>query len=95
MHGAAQLNKGKNIRRTGIPATIDGKPNPQYAEVVLLTLRQRQVCDLVAKGMTNKEIAAELGIGDRTVESHRHAGYQKMGVRNAVELVRKVMGAKE
>lgn len=35
-----------------------------------LTLRQEQVLDLLADGLTNKEIAARLGISWRTVERH-------------------------
>lgn len=58
-----------------------------------LTTKQREVCELVAKGWTNKEIAQKLGIQPRTVESHRDAIYDKLGVRNAVELTRKVLGA--
>lgn len=60
-----------------------------------LTIRQQRVCDLVVKGLTAKEIGQKLGIGARTVESHRDTIYRKLGVRNAVELVRKTMGAME
>jgi DNA-binding CsgD family transcriptional regulator len=35
-----------------------------------LTIKQRQVRDLLAKGMTSKEIASGVGIGPRTVEGH-------------------------
>lgn len=57
-----------------------------------LTPRQIKVCELVAKGYTNKEAAASLGIGARTVEDHRRYAMEKLGVRNAVELTRKVLG---
>jgi DNA-binding NarL/FixJ family response regulator len=56
-----------------------------------LTSRQKQVCDLIALGLTNKEISDRLGIGDRTVESHRLVVFKKMRVRNAVELVRQLL----
>lgn len=58
-----------------------------------LTPKQQAVCDLVARGWMNKEIAQKLGISSRTVEDHRDTIYKKLGVRNAVELVRKVLGA--
>ena len=86
---------GVNIRRTGIPATINGKSNPAYVQAFQLTLQQHRVCELVALGLSNKEIAAEMGIGSRTVESHRELIFKKMGVRNAVEMVRKVLGVSE
>lgn len=55
-----------------------------------LTERQRGVCDLVTQGFSNKEIGRRLGIGHRTVECHRAEIYRKVGVRNAIELVRKI-----
>jgi two-component system response regulator DctR len=58
-----------------------------------LTVRQREISDLLAKGWNNKEIANKLGIGRRTVEDHRAAIYDKLGVRNVVELTRKMLGA--
>jgi DNA-binding NarL/FixJ family response regulator len=91
MHGAAM----SNIRRTGIPATIDGKPNPEYSAAVVLTLRQRQVCELIVQGKTNKEIARDLSISPRTVEDHRTDIYAAMDVRNAVGLIYKVLTKKE
>lgn len=58
-----------------------------------LTPKQKQVRDLVALGWSNKEIAAKLGVDTRTIETHRANIYDRMGVRNAVELVRKMLGA--
>lgn len=63
--------------------------------MIQLTTKQQEVCDLVTKGWTAKEIAQRLGIGSRTVESHRNAIYEKMGVHNAVQLTRKILGASE
>lgn len=58
-----------------------------------LTTKQQQVCDLIVRGLSNKEIAEQVGIGVRTVETHRDAIFHKAGVRNAVELTRKMLGA--
>lgn len=58
-----------------------------------LTARQTEISALLALGWSNKEIANKLGISRRTVEDHRGAIYDKLGVRNAVELTRKVLGA--
>ncbi len=58
-----------------------------------LTHRQQEVSSFLARGWTNKEIANELGISRRTVEDHRGAIYDKLGVRNVVELTRKILGA--
>jgi DNA-binding NarL/FixJ family response regulator len=58
-----------------------------------LTKKQAEVRDLLVRGWSNKEIATQLQITARTVEAHRAKVYEKMGVRNAVELVRKMLGA--
>lgn len=58
-----------------------------------LTTKQQKVCDLIVKGWSNKEIADSLGVSRRTVENHREAVFNKTGARNAVELVRMVLGA--
>lgn len=51
-----------------------------------LTARERQILNPVLEGKPNKLIACELGISMRTVESHRASLFQKMGVKNAVQL---------
>lgn len=58
-----------------------------------LTDRQATVRDLMTTGMRSKEIAEQLHISHRTVEVHRREVFAKYGVRNAVELTRKVLTA--
>jgi FixJ family two-component response regulator len=52
-----------------------------------LTPRERQVLDLVAIGMLNKQIAAELGAAEKTIKVHRGRIMEKMQVRTATALV--------
>lgn len=56
-----------------------------------LTPRQRQVLDGVLAGQASKTIAFELGISQRTVESHRAALMERVGAKSVPELVRKVL----
>jgi two-component system response regulator FixJ len=56
-----------------------------------LSLRQRQVLDLVAQGLSNKEIAVKLGLSPRTVENYRAWVMERMGAKNLAELVRMVV----
>jgi two-component system response regulator FixJ len=56
-----------------------------------LSERQRQVMELAATGLANKEIAARLRISPRTVEIHRAWMMERMGARNVADLVRMVM----
>jgi two-component system NarL family response regulator len=52
-----------------------------------LAPRERDVIRLVASGNTNKEIAAQLGIGDETVKTLLERTYAKLGVRRRAEAV--------
>jgi two-component system response regulator FixJ len=55
-----------------------------------LSARQRQVMELVASGMSSKEIANQLSISQKTVENHRAWVMERMGARNVAEMVRMV-----
>jgi DNA-binding NarL/FixJ family response regulator len=45
-----------------------------------LTARERQVLALVARGLANKQIAARLGISEKTVKTHLGSAFQRLGV---------------
>jgi FixJ family two-component response regulator len=53
-----------------------------------LTARERQVMALVVRGLPNKRIAAELGIGEKTIKVHRGRVMTKMQVHSLADLVR-------
>ena len=52
-----------------------------------LTPRERQVMEHVVRGRLNKQIGADLGIGDKTVKVHRGRAMSKMNVRSVAQLV--------
>lgn len=56
-----------------------------------LTQRQKDVAGLLAKGLTNKEIAAVLGIGTGTVKTHVAAILRELGASNRTEAVVELM----
>lgn len=58
-----------------------------------LTGREREVLLGIAQGRTNKEIAGELGISHRTVETHRESLMRKLQLRTVAELTRFALGA--
>jgi two-component system response regulator FixJ len=57
----------------------------------MLTRRERDVLAQLAEGATNKETAQRLGLSARTIEGHRSSIMKKVGVRNATELVRRIL----
>ena len=63
-------------------ARLGGRP-PSDGE---LTPSERKVAALVAHGRTNREVAAELVLSEKTVESHLSHVYRKLGLRSRAEL---------
>jgi DNA-binding NarL/FixJ family response regulator len=63
-------------------------PPNEAAPPAALTERQHEVLRLIAAGLTSKQIGAELGISERTVEGHRVAIYRRLGVRSALDAIR-------
>jgi DNA-binding NarL/FixJ family response regulator len=65
-------------------------PSPNVAvanEASALTERELQVVQCAAKGMTNKVIAAELGLSEHTVKNYLFRSFEKIGVSNRIELL--------
>ena len=60
---------------------------------VQLTSREMEVLQLIAEGKANKETAAELGIGMKTVEKHREHLMQKLDIHDTAGLTRYAISA--
>jgi DNA-binding NarL/FixJ family response regulator len=56
-----------------------------------LTVRERDVLELLAEGLPNKAIAARLGISDQTVKFHIASLLSKLGASNRTEAVRRAL----
>ena len=67
-----------------------GRLNQKAAQ---LTSREREVLQLIAEGKANKETAAELGIGIKTVEKHREHLMAKLDIHDTAGLTRYAIGA--
>ena len=67
-------------------APLLGKAKP--AGVAALPPRQREILAQIGRGLSSKEIAADLGISVKTVETHRAAVMHKLKLRTTAELVR-------
>jgi two-component system response regulator FixJ len=79
------------IARSAVVTTRQGERAQFAARAAELSHRQRQVMRLVAKGLSNKEIAQKLEISPRTVENYRSWVMERMGAGNLAELVRMVV----
>jgi DNA-binding NarL/FixJ family response regulator len=74
---------GAFVRRSRERATI----------VSSLTPRQREIIRLIAGGFTSRQMATQLGLSERTIESHITEAYRRLGVRTRVQAVAKAVQA--
>jgi FixJ family two-component response regulator len=83
---AAALDRGRALRaaRTA-EAGVD-------ARLARLTPRESEVLDMVVEGRLNKQIAADLGVAEKTIKVHRARVMQKLEVHTVADLVRLVIG---
>jgi FixJ family two-component response regulator len=65
---------------------------PDFPGHERLTAREREVLERIARGASSKEASRELAISPRTVEVHRARIMEKLGAKNAADLVRVVLG---
>lgn len=62
-------------------------------QIKTLSPRQLQVTTLVAAGLRNKEVAARLGLSEKTVKMHRGLVMEKLGLKTSADLVRMAVEA--
>ncbi|MES2674072.1 MAG: response regulator transcription factor [Pseudomonadota bacterium] len=79
---------GADLLRQLVFATANTVTTTQAASLLhSLTLREKSVAEAVAAGKTNKEVARELDITERTVKAHLSAVFEKLDVRDRLHLV--------
>ncbi len=86
LHAIRAVSRGEQVFPVGtdelVASTNDGNP------ASVLTAREQQVMEMLARGMTNREIAEQLQISIKTVDTHRGHVLKKLGLRNNTELAR-------
>jgi len=86
---AILLGVGRTLRVRR--ASLKGSPHSEYAFEEPLTPREVEVLELLAEGLSNKAIAARLGISDQTVKFHVAAICGKLGAANRTDAVRRAI----
>lgn len=59
--------------------------DPEATKLSSLSRREKEILELVSKGLKNKEIGDQLGIEESTVKQHMRKIFEKLGVRNRTE----------
>jgi DNA-binding NarL/FixJ family response regulator len=95
-----EVHQGRTFFSPSIAGHFDrlNPPAPSPADrlnfkVAQLTSREMEVLQLIAEGKANKETAAELGIGIKTVEKHREHLMQKLDIHDTAGLTRHAISA--
>lgn len=76
------------IMAEGYLRRVDATGEHAQGEDVPLTKREKEILTLVVKGLTNQQIADQLSISPRTVDTHRTNIMQKLDIHDVVNLVR-------
>ncbi len=79
--GKRYISPSLLIEEVSVPRTPSFSVSP-------LTEREKEIVALIAEGLTSREIADQLCISIKTVETHRARIMEKLGVKNVAELIR-------
>ena len=74
------------LRRGGVRVGRGGPRAPGTAGLDALSPREREVAELVAGGLTNREIGARLYLSEKTIETHLTRVFQKLGLRSRAQV---------
>ena len=88
LHGGGTCFSAPLARAASAPQREPAGDHARDARLALLTSREREVLVEIARGASNKEVAAKFGISVRTVESHRDSLARKLELRGAAALTR-------
>jgi len=87
---AAQVTR--RLRERGVRGIPRGRRSATRANPAQLTPRELEVCELVAAGLRNAEIATRLCLAEKTVDHHVSAVLAKLGVRSRLEAANAISG---
>ena len=87
--GGFYLSREIGEKNAWLRRRLEGeRPKPEQGRGGLLSRREREVLELIAQGLTNREIASRLGLSLKTVETHRAKMMEKLGLHRTAELIR-------
>lgn len=95
IHGIKKVYCGDKFYSLEISSLlINNIYNKPQRGLPFLTMKEKMVIKYLLDGFSSKEIAAKLDISPRTVETHRANVLSKFGLRNTIELIKKIVEQK-
>jgi two-component system nitrate/nitrite response regulator NarL len=85
---AGEVYFSPTVSKVLVEEMVDGKKSPEQPAPAPLTEREREVLSLIAEGLLNKQIADRLGIGVRTIETHRERIMRKLDIHTVAGLTK-------
>ena len=82
------VSRGELFLGPGIPRTVLHHMSDHRDPYETLTTRERQVLQCVAEGMTNRQIAENLGLAVKTIDTHRMRLMRKLNIHDQTNLVK-------
>ncbi len=83
------VHQGKKYFSPAITEKMINFMSVQNVSENILSKKEKEVLGLIAEGLTTKEIAAQLFVSSRTIETHRANVLKKLEVKNTAELIKK------
>ena len=75
------------VKEVMVPATVPFAPDESKRDSLGITKREMEILELVAQGMSNREIAGKLFVSENTVKTHCSRAFDKLGAKRRTQAV--------
>jgi DNA-binding CsgD family transcriptional regulator len=75
------------VREVAVPAPVDFVRDQGKLETLGITPRELEILELIAEGLSNREIAARVSVSENTVKTHSSRVFDKLGARRRTQAV--------
>ena len=75
------------VKEVMVPAPVNFVRDQQKLEALGITPRELEILELIAQGLSNKEIAAQVFVSENTVKTHSSRVFDKLGARRRTQAV--------
>jgi len=75
------------IKHVAVPTTVPFVPDDRKREDLGITPRELDILELIAEGLSNREIAEKLFVSENTVKTHSSRVFSKLGARRRTQAV--------